>query len=177
MDVCPSQSSFSPFRYENVHLRINTRHFVWCVSTVIKTKRNKTTQRTRGRLIGNFLLFFSVYCGGVARSGCTEVLASGFVRPRSRMSLVGYLRSRWELMNGPRRRATLIALRRGLDALVSSTFFSISLCIMLGVSSHALFTRERYSLICFASKRLLSLVGDETFRVCLALFKLSCLRI
>lgn len=37
-------------------------------------------------------------------------------------------------MNGARRRASLIALRRGSDALVSSTFFSISSCIMLRAS-------------------------------------------
>lgn len=60
-----------------------------------------------------------------------------------------YLWSRWELMNEPRRRASLIALRRDVDALVSSTFFSISLCIMPDVSLHALSARESYSLICF----------------------------
>lgn len=37
-------------------------------------------------------------------------------------------------------------------------FLSISLCIMLGVGSHALYARVRHSLICFTSKRLLLLV-------------------
>lgn len=69
-----------------------------------------------------------------------------FVR---RKATLRYLWSRWELMNKPRRRASLIALRRDLDALVSSTFFSISLCIMPDVSLHALSARESYSLICF----------------------------
>lgn len=72
-------------------------------------------------------------------------------------------------MNGARRRASLIALRRGSDALVSSTFFSISLCIMLRVSLHALFIREHHSIICFTSKRLVSR-GNETFRVCPRVF-------
>lgn len=37
-------------------------------------------------------------------------------------------------------------------------FLSISLCIMLGVGSHALYAWVRHSLICFTSKRLLLLV-------------------
>lgn len=37
-------------------------------------------------------------------------------------------------------------------------FLSISLCIMLGVGSHALYARVRHSFICFTSKRLLLLV-------------------
>lgn len=36
-------------------------------------------------------------------------------------------------------------------------FLSISLCIMLGVGSHALYARVRHSFICFTSKRLLLL--------------------
>lgn len=75
-------------------------------------------------------------------------------------------------MNGARRLASLIALRWGSDALVSSTFFSISLCIMLHVSLHALFIREHHSIICFTSERLVSR-GNETFRVCPRVFSLT----
>lgn len=112
---------------------------------------------------------WTVRCGNVAASGRWRALSS----VGERRSLVIHGLDGWELMNGPRRRASLIALRRGLDALVSSTFFSISLCIMLRVSLHALFSRERHSIICFTSKWLLFLVErcdisgvSEGFRAC-----------
>lgn len=69
--------------------------------------------------------------------------------------------------------ASLIALRRVSDALVSSTFFSISLCIMLGVTFHALSMSSSLNYLFYDCR--MSSRGD-TFRVCPSVFKTTCLR-
>lgn len=98
-------------RCDTKHYLVANPSFTHPLQKQIVTSSLNTGHYTHRQLDSVFFFPFALWCFVV---GTLSALTRALCCVQQWCSL-GYLWRRWELMNGPRRRASLIALRRGSD--------------------------------------------------------------